>query len=123
MSDKSALSSSMEVLARIDQALESSGLKIHHSEREPLPLFLQLLDEWLLTQAQTGLADRAAAITAQARMGRDVRRALQRCYEETCSLCRAHGTLSEWTRRELDNHYQQLLQALPPAAECRNGGY
>ncbi len=115
MSDRSDIPSPLQVLAQINQALEESGLKESRTERQPLPLFRQLLLEWLVSEglAVTGDARPLAELCRQDGLPyAQTVAAAEDSLLETCSLCRAHGTLTEWTQKELENEYRQLLAQL-----------
>ena len=95
--------SPLEVLARIDAALENSGLKTLKAEREPVPLFRQLLSEWLMEQGVEN-ADRVewcgdlSALLQHHRLS-ELRNSVRKCYQETCQLSRAHGRLTQWNQK------------------------
>ncbi|WP_430461611.1 hypothetical protein ACQUQU_02190 [Thalassolituus sp. LLYu03] len=115
MSENSGIPSPMQILAKVNAALESSGLKNVRAEREPLPLFWQLLNEWLSTQ---GIAEPACQSSAEAAsmmqpLPHDsVREALHRIHREALQLSKAHLRLNDWSQRELENEYRTLRSLL-----------
>lgn len=126
MSGPSEIPSPMEILARVDAALEASGLKMVGSEREPLPLFWQLLNEWLLSQEQSeveaGNQVKMRAVLAGLAPGA-VKKALQRIRQEALDLCRAHQSLNDWNQREMDAVYQNLLPTAGLQEQLAGGGF
>lgn len=112
----------LEVIARIDQALIESGLGDKQIEREPLPLFSTLLDEWLTCQGIQLIAsagpdwDTIAFDLLRMMSAREVKESLRMILEETRQLCRAHGSLSVWNQRELDNHFRKMQHQVDAAA-------
>lgn len=112
----------LEVIARIDQALLESGLDDKQIEREPLPLFSTLLDEWLVCQGirikSSGQSDwdDIAFDLLRTMSVREVKESLRMIWEETRQLCRAHGSLSVWNQRELDNRFRRMQQQIDAAA-------
>ncbi|MDK2778791.1 MAG: hypothetical protein KYX62_14135 [Pseudomonadota bacterium] len=128
MSDRSDIPSPLQVLAQIDQALEAAGLKESRSERQPVPLFRQLLQEWLVSEGLAISDDATPLAVLCSDDGLPYEQsvaAVEDCFHETCSLCRAHGTLTEWTQKELENEYRQLLAQLqqPQSPQPDAGGY
>ncbi|MAD46225.1 MAG: hypothetical protein CMI02_06395 [Oceanospirillaceae bacterium] len=110
MTDKQ-IPSPLEVLARIDQALENSGLKTVKTEREPLPLFRQLLSEWQLDHGAGDVdwtGDLSALLTLNTLS--ELRHTVRRCYQEACQLSRAHGRLTQWNQKELEKEYDAIVQ-------------
>jgi|GEM_PF-1565854 len=103
--------SPMEVLARIDQALENSGLKTLKTEREPLPLFHQLLREWQLDAGleETDLLGDLSTLLEVCNLT-ELRNRVRRCYQEACQLSRAHGRLTQWNQKDLDKDYDAIIQ-------------
>lgn len=108
--------SPLEILARIDDALAQSGLADTRVEREPLPLFHSLVDEWLICQGidADNLAERewtdVLGDLLRSMSACEVRETLRSIQEETHQLCRAHGSLSVWNQRELDNRLRKMLR-------------
>jgi hypothetical protein len=126
MSGPSEIPSPLEVLARIDAALEASGLKSPGAEREPLPLYWQLLNEWLISQHQPEIATAdEATLTECLRQlpPAAVRKALQRIRNEALDLCRAHKTLNDWNQRDMESLYQRLLLATARPDQAAGAGF
>ncbi len=126
MSGPSGIPSPLEVLARIDAALEASGLKTPGAEREPLPLYWQLLNEWLISQHQPEITapDEAAMIECLRQLPpAAVRKSLQRIRNEALDLCRAHKTLNDWNQRDMESLYQRLLLATVKPDQVAGAGF
>lgn len=127
MSDHSAVPSPLQILAKVNAALEASGLKHLTTEREPLPLFWHLLNEWLVTQDLTddevssaGLAASCLSVLPLS----EVREALHRIHREALQLSRAHLRLNDWSQRELESEYRNLLSEVEAAHRLRDvSGY
>ena len=127
MSDHSAVPSPLQILAKVNAALEASGLKQFATEREPLPLFWHLLNEWLVTQELTddevSARDVAAACLAVLPLA-EVREALHKIHREALQLSRAHLRLNDWSQRELESEYRTLLSEVEAAHRLRDvSGY
>lgn len=106
-SEKPPLSS--EVLAQINAALTAAGLD-RKPDREPLPLFKQLLSDWLYSHRideNLKEIDQIKQLLAGLDAGR-IKKALNTIYTDALALSTAQGTLTIWTRRELDTEYQRL---------------
>ncbi|WP_419812921.1 hypothetical protein [Bacterioplanoides sp.] len=107
--------SPLEIMARIDDALAQSGLADTQVEREPLPLFDSLVDEWLICQGMDAdhLAERdwtdVLEDLLRTMSACEIRETLRSIAEETRQLCRAHGSLSVWNQRELDKRLRTML--------------
>ena len=118
--------SPLEVLARIDAALENSGLKTLKAEREPVPLFRQLLSEWLMEQGVEN-ADRVewcgdlSTLLQHHRLS-ELRNSVRKCYQETCQLSRAHGRLTQWNQKELDKEYDAIILHIDQYLLNQSGG-
>lgn len=115
--------SPLQVLARFNEALSQSGLNEHRAAREPVPLFRELLQEWYVSQ-DTGSADLCDDTVLPLLLARDglvaLQHSLRQVFDEAVQLSSAHGTLSIWTRRELDQSLQQLLGILEQADRQQN---
>ncbi len=118
---------SLQMLERINAALAESGLQDARTVRDPLPLFRELLEDWYLSQdvpqtdgdgrdeqAMVWLSERQTAVELQA--------ALRDIFNEAIQLSNAHGTLSIWTRRELDQELRRLQQLVAQAQQQRVAG-
>lgn len=118
---------SLQMLERINAALADSGLQDARTVRDPLPLFRELLEDWYLSQdlpqtdgdgrdgqAMVWLLERQTAVELQA--------ALRDIFNEAIQLSNAHGTLSIWTRRELDQELRRLQQLVAQAQQQRAAG-
>lgn len=109
---------SLEVMAQIDSALAESGLSQPSVEREPVPLFDTLLDEWLVCQGfEQGTLLHSEWTTVVDSLLRsmsacEVRESLRMVVEETLQLCRAHGSLTMWKQRELDSKVRFMKKCL-----------
>jgi hypothetical protein len=123
MADNHQIPTPLEVLARVDQALLDSGLSQPQVEREPIPLFETLLDEWLVCQ---GLEEHILQQVEWSELlpellGRvsacEVRESLRVIHEETSQLCRAHGSLNVWKQRELDTRVRVMINHIDQT-EC-----
>ncbi len=108
----------LEVMAQIDSALAESGLGQPSVEREPVPLFDTLLDEWLVCQGLeqgTLLRNEWPVVVddlLRSMSACEVRESLRMIVEETLQLCRAHGSLTMWNQRELDNKVRFMKKSL-----------
>lgn len=126
MSDKNEIPSPLQMLAKVNEALESSGLKQHKTEREPLPLFRQLLTDWLVSQgfseAEIGVAAGPEALLCRLPEG-SVREALHRLHREALQLSRAHQRLNDWSQRELENDYNRLVKEVAQRRLADASGY
>lgn len=103
--------SPQEVLARINAALAESGLKNHKAVREPLPLFKHLLQEWYLglgVPNSNGNESEIYSWLLSKRSLQDVQTHLRSIFNEAITLSNAHGTLSAWSRRDLDQEMRRL---------------
>ncbi|MFC3678601.1 hypothetical protein [Bacterioplanoides pacificum] len=125
MTEKSPVPTSLQVQAQIDQALAESGLAEQHVERQPLPLFYSLLQEWLSCQHLPQPEPGAAAWPQQAEQllqqlsAREVSESLRMMVEETQQLSRAHGCLTIWNQRELDNRLRDMIREVEQQERCR----
>lgn len=110
MAKKPTLTPSTQILARLNAALEESGLSEHGAVRDPLPLFRQLWQEWLLNHDidNTINDDDAIGEVLKVKSAVALQSMLRSIFEETVQLSSAHGTLSVWTRRELDQELRRL---------------
>lgn len=126
MSDQNEIPSPLQMLAKVNEALESSGLKQYKTEREPLPLFRQLLTDWLVSQgfseAETGVAAGLETLLCRLPEG-SVREALQRLQREALQLSRAHQRLNDWNQRELENEYNRLVKEVAQRRLADASGY
>jgi hypothetical protein len=110
--------SPQEILARINSALAESGLKNHKAVREPLPLFKHLLQEWHLGVGIPKIEADEAEIYAwllSKRSLQDVQTHLRSIFNEAITLSNAHGTLSAWSRRDLDQEMRRLQKVVEAA--------
>jgi hypothetical protein len=132
MANQTNIPTPLEVMARIDQALADSGLSDTQVERQPLPLFYTLLQEWLVCQgvpdglteqqqsAKPWSAERLSGLIPEllrSMSACEIRESLRAIVEETRQLCRAHGSLSVWNQRELDNTLRTLMRQIDQAEE------
>ena len=104
--------SPLQIMAQVDDVLRLSGLATHDVERNPLPLFRRLLNEWAAfhdVPIEIELEEQVLQLRQRV-SERTVLGALRRVYEETTQLCRAHGSLTVVRQRELDACYRALLQ-------------
>lgn len=111
MTNKPPVPSPMEMLARVNEALAESGLQSHKAPRDPLPLFRELLLDWYACQDLPAgqLSDeQAVALLLQSQSAVELQAAVRGVFEEAIQLSSAHGTLSVWTRRELDQDVRRL---------------
>jgi len=129
MAQQITIPSPLEVTARIDHALAESGLAQPAVEREPLPLFNTLLDEWLVCQ---GMDEEEAHGTEWSELLPELLRTVSACEireslnvvaAETRQLCRAHGSLSIWNQRELDTRVRTMLAQLEQADQHQKKVY
>ena len=98
-----------EVLAQVNAALVAAGLDSKPS-REPLPLFKQLLNDWLYSHCVSEdlkELDQIKQLLVEMDANR-IKKALNAIYTDALALSTAQGTLTIWTRRELDTEYQRL---------------
>ena len=112
MQTDTPMPSTLQIMAQVDNALRLSGLATHYVERNPLPLFRQLLNELAAfhdVPVEIELQEQLLQLR-QRLSERTVSGALRRVYEETTQLCRAHGSLTVVRQRELDACYRALLQ-------------
>lgn len=112
MSAEPSAPSPLQVLARVNRALEDAGLTGDRAQREPLPLFNELLQEWFVCQnlkEQQLEWDVALPLLLQGITATELSESVRAVFEETLQLCRAHGTLNVWTRRELEGRFRSLL--------------
>ncbi|PHS66176.1 MAG: hypothetical protein COB09_01545 [Thalassobium sp.] len=112
MSAEPSAPSPLQVLARVNRALEDAGLTDNRAQREPLPLFNELLRDWFVCQdlnEQQLEWNVALPLLLQTITAMELSESVRAVFEETLQLCRAHGTLSIWTRRELESRFRSLL--------------
>jgi hypothetical protein len=111
MSAEPSAPSPLQVLARVNRALEDAGLSDNRAQREPLPLFTELLNDWFVCQdlnEQQMEWSIALPLLLQTMTALELSESIRSVFEETLQLCRAHGTLSVWTRRELESRFRSL---------------
>ncbi len=111
MAADSPVPTPLQMLARVNEALAESGLQEHKAAREPLPLFRELLLDWFLCQdiPEGELSDDTIIAELLQRLSAvEIQAALRGIFEEAIQLSSAHGTLSVWTRRELDQELRRL---------------
>jgi len=118
---------SLQMLERINAALADSGLQDARTVRDPLPLFRELLEDWYLSQdlPQTdgdGRDDQAMVWLLERQTAVELQAALRDIFNEAIQLSNAHGTLSIWTRRELDQELRRLQQLVAQAQQQRAAG-
>lgn len=112
MQTDTPMPSPLQIMAQVDDALRLSGLATQDVERNPLPLFRQLLNEWAAFH-DVGVEielEEQVLLLRQRLSERTVSGALRRVYEEAMQLSRAHGSLTVMRQRELDACYRSLLQ-------------
>lgn len=112
MSSEPSAPSPLQVLARVNRALEDAGLSDNAVQREPLPLFYELLNDWFVCQSlneQQLQWNIALPLLLHRLSARELSESIRTLFEETLQLCRAHGTLNVWTRRELERCFRTLL--------------
>ena len=117
---------SLQMLERINAALADSGLQDARTVRDPLPLFRELLEDWYLSQdlPQTdgdGRDDQAMVWLLERQTAVELQAALRDIFNEAIQLSNAHGTLSIWTRRELDQELRRLQQLVAQAQQRAAG--
>lgn len=111
MTGDSPVLSPQQMLARVNEALAEAGLNEHKAVRDPLPLFRELLLDWYACQdLQTAdlSDDDAIRLLLQTMSPVELQASLRNIFEEAIQLSSAHGTLSVWTRRELDHELRRL---------------
>ncbi|UZK02789.1 hypothetical protein [Venatoribacter cucullus] len=127
MADIPPVPTSMQMLARINEALAESGLSEPKTVRDPLPLFRELLQDWYLCQelpAGEYTDEQAIASLLEQQTAVELQAALRGIFNEAMQLSNAHGTLSIWTRRELDQELRRLQSLVEQAQQQRAaGGY
>lgn len=116
MTDKPVVPSPLQMLARVNEALEASGLAAPDTQREPLPLFRELFLEWSVCQHPDAaeLGDEVLIVRLlQDSSSVELQAVLRSIFNEAIQLSNAHGTLTIWTRRELDQElrrWQNLIE-------------
>ena len=111
MTGDSPVLSPQQMLARVNEALAEAGLNEHKAVRDPLPLFRELLLDWYACQdlqAADLSDDDAIRLLLQTMSPVELQASLRSIFEEAIQLSSAHGTLSVWTRRELDHELRRL---------------
>lgn len=101
----------LQMLDRLNQAIEESGIHEMHEQRQPLALFQGLLNDWYLSKGISIQGKSEAEVFADLLKHHPLNRLQKdskRLYFEAIELSRAHKTLTVWTRRELDQYYQQV---------------
>ncbi|UXD86594.1 hypothetical protein [Thalassolituus hydrocarboniclasticus] len=112
MSAEPSAPSPLQVLARVNRALEDAGLSETRAQREPLPLFSELLNDWFVCQnlnEQQLEWSVALPLLLHTMTAVELSESIRTVFEETLQLSRAHGTLSVWTHRDLENRFRSLL--------------
>lgn len=127
MAENPPVPTSLQMLERINAALAESGLQDARTVRDPLPLFRELLEDWYLSQdvPQTdgdGRDDQAMVWLLERQTAVELQAALRDIFNEAIQLSNAHGTLSIWTRRELDQELRRLQQLVAQAQQQRVAG-
>lgn len=127
MAENPPVPTSLQMLERINAALAESGLQDARTVRDPLPLFRELLEDWYLSQdvPQTdgdGRDEQAMVWLLEQQTAVELQAALRDIFNEAIQLSNAHGTLSIWTRRELDQELRRLQQLVAQAQQQRVAG-
>lgn len=127
MAENPPVPTSLQMLERINAALADSGLQDPRTVRDPLPLFRELLEDWYLSQdvPQTdgdGRDEQAMVWLLEQQTAVELQAALRDIFNEAIQLSNAHGTLSIWTRRELDQELRRLQQLVAQAQQQRVAG-
>lgn len=109
MAAENTVPSPAHILAKINAALAESGLKHHKAVREPLPLFRYLLQEWYSNLEMENASEEAIffALIEKHHIA-EVQANLRSIFNEAINLSSAHGTLSAWTRKEIDQEMRRM---------------
>ena len=109
--------SPLQVQNSIVTAMEQAGLNQPLVESAPIPIFQQLVTEWVweLAEIECQLDDdwpHVAATLCDLHDATQVRADLTALYYEAQQLANAHQTLNAWKARELERTYRQMLEVI-----------
>lgn len=121
MKHSSSLPSPLKITAEVDAALALAGLAGSQVEREAIPLYLSFVFE-MIDKSDGDIhlgwkADEIACVIAEWMKVRNMSAAkvvkhLSVQLDEVLGLCKIHGTLSDFKRRELLLFHQCILDYL-----------
>jgi hypothetical protein len=122
MTKPNSLPSALTIAAEVDAALAQAGLAGPQVEREAIPLYLSFVHELIdCPQASVELSAldkfNAAELVARwvAQKQQPVNQVVDVLTEhlnEVIELCRVHGTLQDFKRRELLNFHRNIVEFL-----------
>ncbi len=115
MSEDTRNLTALQMLDQLNRAIEESGINETHTKREPLEIFRNLLQNWYVGKDLSWADkedDEVFALLLKKYPLHQLQKELKKIYNETLELSTARKTLTIWTRRELDQHFQRVQQLL-----------
>ena len=122
MTHSNSLPSALKIAAEVDAALAQAGLAGPQVEREPIPLYLMLVQELidcpeasikLPAVDKSNVAERVVAwMKDNPQAINPIIDTLTAQLNEVIELSKAHGTLQDFKRRELLNMHQKIVELL-----------
>lgn len=115
MSEVPSMLSSVQILAKLDQAMAESGLTKRKTAREPLPLLREMISDWYASYgvAREGISDAAALKQlAQQKTVKELKEALRTMYEDVVNISTSNGSLTPAVRQQLEQEHKRLSRLL-----------
>lgn len=121
MKHSNSLPSPLKIAAEVDAALAQAGLAGPQVEREAIPLYLSFAFEmtgesYIESQLEWTTQELAMHLESWCKQEDksliDVLKQLTSSLDEVVELCKVHGTLSDFKRREILRFHQQVVNYL-----------